>query len=246
MGVFDFLFGKSDPYEKQGKALTNMYVQPNEREFIISQLRDDGTEKACQILLTRFSQNAPNTTVDLKEKETVYKSLVLLGKETELDVAGIVKKHLKATEDRVNWPLKILTDLLTEEQLTEFIVELLSGLDTLYQRDPEKKHELLLRALEHQSPELSQQVIRFFDDANDTVRFAAIRAAFHQQESHEIIDALTTLWLEDDSIRNVKEIAQGFADNQEWLISKDKIEPISAAMPDGFAIHSDGYVYISH
>lgn len=247
MGLLDFLFDKEKAEQRKmaklKKTLTNMYVQPNERAFIITQLRDMASPEALHVLLARFGENAPNTTVDLEEKEHVYEVLALLGRETELDVAAVVKEHLRQTDERVNWPMRVLSDILSYDEFVEFMIELLQEQGTEYQRDPEKKQEILIRALEFDSPELAEEIVRFLDDANDTIRFAALEAAFAQETPDIVLEPLVDHLIEEESLRNVKKSAENFSEHQDWIVPQDKREAFEAALPDGYGLHKDGYVY---
>ena len=61
MGLLDFLFDQDKKeerkYAKLEKTLTNMYVQPSERSYLIEQLRDLRTAEACRVLLKRFGDS---------------------------------------------------------------------------------------------------------------------------------------------------------------------------------------------
>ena len=148
MGFFDGLFDKEKKeqkkYQKLEKTLTNMYVQPSERSLVIQTLVELETEEAIRILLTRYRESAPNSTVDLEEKQYVYDVLVTMGRQPKVDVIGTIVKYLQTVDGHINWPLKVLTDCVDLKEFTEILVNLLKGCTTDYVQDPQKKQELIL------------------------------------------------------------------------------------------------------
>ncbi len=247
MGILDFLFDKEKAEQrrlaKQKKTLSNMYVQPSERNFLIAQLRDEASPEAVEVLLCRFDENAPNTTVDLDEKEFVYDVLVTLGRETDIGVAELVKADLRKRDDHINWPMRVLADILDYEDFIAFMIEILQSQGTDYQRDAEKKQELLIRALEFKNADLAQEIVRFLEDANDTIRFAAVDAAFAQEAPEVTLEPLVKHLIAEESLRNVKKSCENFAQNKEMVVPEEHRAAVAEVLPDDFALHADGYIY---
>lgn len=254
MGFLDSLFNKEVKeqrrLQKMEKTLTHMYVQPSERSYMISQLREMGNEDAARILLARFRENAHNTTVDLEEKEYVYEVLVELGRLPEIDMPKMVRNYItdptvdaRGKQFSINWPLKVLTDLMDRQEFVDFMTALLADLDTEYTRDPEKKQELILRARELEDEALSRQVVRFLDDQNETVRFHAVETLL-AHGFDEIVEApLRRRLVEEESLRITTKIVEAFASKKEWVIPEDEREEVERLLPSGYALHADGYVY---
>ena len=162
MGLLDFLFDKDKSAErklqKHEQKLTNMYVQAPERQWVVQELAQIGTTEAAAILLKRFIENNPNTTLDIEEKELVYDTLVRMSRNENADVVGEVKRFVLESDVKINWPLKVLSDILPASDYVTFLVEVLKTCDTSYQRTVEKKQELMLQAMDHKSPELAEQI----------------------------------------------------------------------------------------
>ena len=129
MGFLDFLFDKEKGAErtliKLEKKLTNMYVQAPERQYAVQELREVGTSDAVWVLLQRYNENNPNTTVDIEEKELVFSTLVGMSRDAEADVVGQIKRYVTEKEVKINWPMKALHAILPEDKYVEFIVETL-------------------------------------------------------------------------------------------------------------------------
>ena len=250
MGLLDFLFDKEQAQvrriQKLKKTLTNMYVQPPERKYAIQTLRDEGTPDAVRALLARFEDNAPNTTVDGDEKTYVYESLVSMSADPDLDVRGIITNYLRGREEKINWPMKVLTDLLDYQEMISLVCELLESCGADYQRNPEKKQELVLRSADLRSEELSTELLRFLDDLNETIRFLAVEALL-KHDFKDLIEApLRERLREEESLRIVQKIADAFAANPEWKIPEEEREDIEAVLPNEFALHTEGYIYQRH
>lgn len=247
MGLFDYLFDSEKKeerkYAKFQKTLTHMYVQPSERAYLIEQLRELRTPEACRVLLKRFAESAPNSTVDLEEKERVYEVLTEFGAETDFSVVEIVKEHLKHTDEAVNWPIKVLTDLLSYEEFIDFTVDLLADCSPEYKQNPEKKQELMLRSQELKSPKLTPQLVRFLEDHNETVRFLAVEAVTSQNEPEVTVAPLAQMLVVEESLRIVQKLAEAFVANQDWKIPEELVEEVAEALPEGYGVHAQRHIY---
>lgn len=247
MGFLDFLFDKEKAQERRikklQKKLTNMYVQDAERQYAVEELRSIGTPEAIQALLSRFGETSHNHTTDPEEKQFVYSVLVDLGRRGETDVVGILTNHLKQTEKNINWPLKVLSDLTSYDEMVELLTDLLEACDVGYRRNPEKKQELMLRAAEFQNRGLAEQLARFVKDDNETIRFLAVDAIMAQEEDDIAQEALGEQLRFEDSIRTIQKITDIFVDNPGWTIPDDEREEVEQNLPEGFGVHKKGHIY---
>ncbi len=247
MGFLDFLFDKEAAEERRikklKKKLTNMYVQDAERQYAVEELREIGTPEAIQALLARFEETSHNHTTDPDEKQFVYTVLVDLGRRGEVDVVQIITDYLKEADENINWPLKVLTDLVSYDEMVDVLAELLSALDIGYRRNPEKKQELMLRAAEFEDPRLAEEVIRFLEDDNETIRFLAVDAAMAQNEDDIVEEAMRERLRTEESLRTVQKITDIFVDNPAWTIPEDDQEEVEQNLPDGFGVHKKGHIY---
>ena len=247
MGFLDFLFDKEKAAERKigklRKTLTNMYVQPPERKYAIQQLRDIGTDDAIDALLARFMEQAPNTTVDVDEKEYCYEVLADMSAHPDKNVRERVEKYLRENDERINWPIKVLTDIVSHDEMTSFITELLEDCDTAYTRDPEKKQELVLRSADLESEVLTKQVARFAADDNETIRFLAVEALMKQADDDLIQEVFRERMGEETSLRILKKIAEVFANNKDWIIPEDEREDVERMLPDQYGVHKKGHIY---
>ena len=247
MGLLDFLFDEEKKeqrkLEKLSKNLTNMYVQDSERKYAIQELHKMATPEAVEILMERFEDTAPNTTVDLEEKEYTYEVLVDLGETTDLDIAGMVTEHLAESEEKINWPLKVMKDLLDYQEMIEVVIELLGTCTQGYQQNPEKKQVLMLQSAELRSPELAEALIPFLADSNETIRFLAVDAVAHQEVDEVVEEPLRERLSEEDSLRVVRKVAELFSEHKDWKIPEEEQAEVEQAIPDEYGIHKEGHIY---
>ncbi len=246
MGFLDFLFDKEAAEKKKiakmQKTVTNMYVQPQERQYTLQTLRDIGTPEAIRAMLARFGESAPNTTVDGEEKEYVYDIMTDMCRHNPQTI-DILVDHIRASESKINWPIKILQDIYDYNEMSTFLKSILESCDTEYQRDPEKKQEVILRAAEFEDEDLAKEVARFVDDQNETVRFLTVETLLQQGFEDISVPALRKVLADEDSLRIVQKVSEAFAANQSWTIPEDEREAIELALPEEYALHKSGYIH---
>lgn len=254
MGLFD-IFNKEKSHErklkKYEKRVTNMFVQAQDRQFTFQDLAQMGSTEAAWILMQRFNQNNPNTTLDIEEKQLVFDHLVRMARDSEADVIGQARRYVLGVEDaqlemkefKINWPMKILERLLPSDEYITFIVEVLKGCDTEYQRSVERKQELLLRTTDLQSPELAHQIARFVKDDNETIRFLAFDAALKQDGDEVLSEAVFSQVTEEESNRITKKFGDEIVGRRDFAVPEAYREAIEEWLPTGLGIHKDGHIY---
>lgn len=246
MGMFDFLFNKekaqANQIDKLRKKLTNIWVQSPDRNYAAEQLRDIGTEEALRALLERFKINVKNSTYDNEEKLYVYDMLVAKGPA----VIELIKDYIRKDEASANWPMRVLDDLLTSEQMATFITELLEAQTIDYQRDPEKKEQLILRAGNYPDYEaLARQVARFTVDDNENIRFLATSQTL-ERDADWALEALRENIKLEDSGRILNQVCDRFIalDTQAVLDLEDEglVSRIKARLPSIYFLTEDGHL----
>jgi HEAT repeat protein len=247
MGFLDFLFDKEKAEQRKIKKLkktvTHMYVQPPERRYAIQTLRDIGSPDAVRAILARFEEMAPNTTVDAEDKNLAYDTLVGMAADPDLDVRGIIVDYLRGRDEKINWPMKVLSDLMDYDEFIDLVRELLETCGNEYKRNPEKKQELILRAADLKDEALTRELLRFLDDPNETIRFLAVDAVLNHGFDDIIEEPLRERLREEESLRIVKKLADAFAKKQNWKIPEDAQEDVEQALPDEFGVHKKGHIY---
>jgi len=235
MGLFD-MFSKKGPgaIKKHAARVANKRAQNPDRWESIQVLGKMATPEAVEALLARFEIRVDPSIVDQEEKDAAFSGIVNAG---DAAIAPI-RAHLKQTE-KVSWPLKMLERLLSPEEVVEELLGLLAGMTTDYERDPDKKIQVVAYLEDRQDPRIVDAVTRFFDDANETVRFHAVGALFAQKDASAAFDALMDLVVEEESVRVRVRIFEGLSEAG-FMIPEDRRDELRKMLPEGFALDQDG------
>ena len=219
--------GRSRKVVKLEKKITNMYLQPGDRQYYLSQLRQIGSEEATIGLMKRFQCACENTTIDRDEKEMTHRMLIEMGD----DAVEPVKAYLRTNDKGINWPLKALRTLISRERFVEFMVELFESIGPDYVRDPERKEQLILTAKDYKEESICRAMLPYLDDDNETIRYVCAEALISQGFDF-VVPELGKRVREEDSQRVVKHICEAFVEHG-WVL-EDPEEDIAEFIPDGF------------
>ena len=244
MGFLDFIFSKEKAQERQleklRKTLTNMWVQSPERNYAAEQLRNIGTDDALMVLVERFKHTAQNTPYDNEEKVYVYDLLVSMGPV----VIEVVKRFVHEEPEKINWPMKVLDDLLTGEEMASYIQSLLAAMDVDYARNPEKKEQLLIRSRNFASHEgLQKEIARFIVDDNEVSRFIAADAV-SKHDTDWAAQALRDNLRLEDSGRVLTIVCDKLVET-EWkaiddMEDADELQTVTENIPNAYFLTEEG------
>jgi HEAT repeat protein len=235
MGLFDALKGGGAGLKKHVARVANRRAQSHERMESIEALANDGSDEALRALLTRFAIRVDPSITDEEEKNAAFRGIVRHGQAA----LGPVRDFLDSSET-LAWPLKILKELQSEEQVTAALLELLSRMDTEYERDPQKKIDVIAIFEHRKDPHIVDAVKRFLQDMNETVRFHAVGAILAQDQADDARDALAKALLAEESVRVRMRILDGCID-REWTL-EDVRDEASKRLPPGYALGKKGEV----
>lgn len=247
MGMFDFLFNKEKAQERQlenlRKKLCNIWVQSPDRYMAAEQLRDIGTPEAIGVLYERFKVQVKNSTYDNQEKLDLVDMLVYKGS----DAIEPAKDFVRREQTAINYPMRVLDELLTSAQMAEFIVELLGAMDIDYERDPEKKEQLVLRAQEYTDfDEINAQVARFAADDNETIRFLAVNHTVARGDHEYVHEAMRHNLRFEDSGRILNVVCEYLVNKEVGALPEDADEETRAdlteRLPSIYYLTEEGYV----
>jgi HEAT repeat protein len=246
MGLFDF-FRKSDQ-PASGKAdreiarlerlVSNKLSQNFDRQDALEQLGKIASAQAAAVLLKRFNWYLDPSITDQEEKELAVRGIVAAG-DAALDP---IREYCRRAEG-LTWPLKALSQIVTEDRFVEELLLLLDQFDTEYVRNPEPKVQLLhtLEAFAREDVRLA--VEQFVEDASEPVRFAAVNATFAMVNAQSV-ETLAVAIEREESLRIKNRIAQGIADAK-WTIPQALRAVCGAHLPPGYLLTDDGLVVSS-
>jgi hypothetical protein len=235
MGLFDVFKGGGSGLQKHVTRVANKRAQKHERWESIEVLASDGSDEALRALLTRFRIRVDPSITDGEEKNAAFLGVVQNGEAA----LGPVRDFLESS-DTLAWPLKILKEIQGEEEVTTILLELLSKMDTEYERDPQKKIDVIASFEERKDPRIVEAVTRFLQDMNETVRFYTVGAILAQDEAGAALEAMTTALIAEESVRVRLRMLDGYIERG-WTLGDAK-EQASKKMPTGYTLGKKGEV----
>lgn len=240
-------FGKksdAETIEKHAQRIANKRAQAPDRWDSIQALshllaqskKDKAADRIASIvaaLLPRFGYYTDPTITDQEEKDLAFRVIL----EGGADGVPAIRQYMKASES-LTWPLKMLDRLLSPSDVTGELLAVLEPMDTEYQRDPQRKLQVLQALEERRDSRIGPAVSRFFEDVNETARFHAVGAVLSQEdaESHrELADKLLT---GEESVRVKTRVLERFAERG-WALTVARLT-LEKAPPPGWVVSASG------
>ncbi|HEU4582131.1 MAG TPA: HEAT repeat domain-containing protein [Polyangiaceae bacterium] len=242
MGLFD-LFSKKTASDSKSKEVSprelarltrlvsNKMSQNYERQEAIEQLSQMANAAGAAALLRRFDFSMEPSIVDQDEKEAAVQGIVAAGQ------AALDPIHAYcARAESLNWPLKVLRQIVPNDQMVQELLTLLDLFDTEYMRNPEPKIQLISMLGEYKTPEVREAVEPFLSDVNESVRFHAAGTIFAMSDP-EALQPLIEALGQEESLRVKNRVARGL-EQAAWEIPADLTERCENALPPGYGIRS--------
>jgi HEAT repeat protein len=241
MGLFDFLGKGKDDKPKSAKDIarlerlvSNKLSQNYDRQEAIDQLSKNADAASAAALLKRFDWQLDPSITDQEEKELCLRGIVAAGEDALEPLRRYCKKAASLT-----WPLKVLSDIVPKDRITDELLSLLDQFDTEYTRNVEPKVQLLQVLEGHPSEEVRVATEPFLQDAGETVRFTAANTVFAVNDPASA-PAFVAMLEAEESLRVKNRIAQGLADRG-WSIPPELVDACRASLPPGYTL-KDGKV----
>lgn len=193
------IFGKkSDPagIRKHADRVANKRAQAYDRWESIQALAQVKSKDSAAGLLPRFTFYVEPSITDQEEKDAVFNALVDTGAAAIEPVVAFMRKA-----ESISWPIKILDKIATNDLVVGYLLDLLSGMDTEYERDPERKNQILTTLAERKDPRIEGAVVRFLGDMNETVRFNTVAVLSTQEAIASQTAAIVQCLCAEDSVR---------------------------------------------
>lgn len=239
MGFFGLFGKKKSGLEKHAERAGNKRAQAPDRWESIQALgkiatsgEGDEREKAVGALLERFTFYVDPSITDGEEKDEAFRWVREAGEDAAVPaIRRALRKH-----ESLSWPLKCLEALLPEEQVIDEMIALLGAMGTEYERDPQRKLQLLSTLEQKRNPSIAEAVARFFDDVNETARFHAVAAGLAQENAAEVLPQLVAALAEEDSVRVKVRALEAMAERGFSVgAAKEKMQ-----LPDGWSTDPKG------
>lgn len=239
MGFFGLFGTKKSALEKHAERAANRRAQaPDRWESIqaLGKLASSGEEeertRAVAALLERFPFYVDPTITDGEEKDEAFRWICQAGPEAALPaIRQALRKH-----ESLSWPLKCLEALVSEEHAIDEMLALLASMSTEYQRDPQRKLQLLGTLEQRRHPAIAEAAAPFFEDVHESARFHAAGAALAQSEAEQVLDRILTMLRAEDSVRVKVRALEAMAEGG-LSLGTEKDRP---ALPEGWTVDAKG------
>ncbi|HEY3822075.1 MAG TPA: HEAT repeat domain-containing protein [Polyangiaceae bacterium] len=240
MGLFDLF--KSEKKHTKEKSPASKWAdriekraQNYDRQEAIQALGEMATSDAVEALLKRFTFHMDPSITDQEEKDSAFQGILRAGKDAILPVRAFAGKA-----ESLAWPMKIMKELVDDEEYVDELLRWLSRWDTEYSKFVDPKVQILAALEEHKHAGVRAGVERFLEDVNEPARFHAA-AALLAQEDAETVPALAHLLGDEESVRVRNKIAEGLA-ARAWPIPADEREAVSKSLPPAFSLDASGRI----
>lgn len=234
MGIIDFFSGKgAGALKKHASRVADKRAQTPDRWESIQALGKMKSGEAAAALLRRFTFRIDPSITDQEEKDAAFEAIVAVGE----PAIEPVRAFLQSSET-VSWPLKMLERLLSPEDVVAELLALAEGMGTDYERDPERKIQVVSYLEDRRDPRILDAVSRFCGDSNETVRFHAVGAVFAQEGPEKALDALATLFLKEESVRIRSRVLEGMIAHK--ISFGERAEAAKAKLPQGYGLDATG------
>lgn len=236
MGLFDF-FSKATPESviaKHASRIANKRAQAPDRWESIHAVGKLKSVAAVETLLPRFGFFVDPSITDNEEKDETFRYIVEVGQDA---IEPVVKFMAKA--ETLSWPLRILERIGNEERVVTELLALLAPMGTEYERDPQRKLQILSALEERQDLRIAPAVLRFADDTSDAARYHAIGAILHQANVEESRELLGAHLAKEESLRIKGRLLSTFAEKG-WALPEAARSALGKAMPPGYTLDASG------
>jgi HEAT repeats len=239
MGLFDLFKAekkntKSSPAGKWADRIEKR-AQNYDRQEAIQALAEMATPDAVEVLLKRFTFHMDPSITDQEEKESAFRGILRAGK----DAIGPVRAFAAKAES-LAWPMKILKELVGDEEYVEELLRWLSRWDTEYAKFVDPKVQILAALEERKHAGIRDGVERFLEDVNEPARFHAVSALL-AQEDPAATPALAHLLGDEESVRVRNRIAEGLS-ARAWPVPDDERDPVSKSLTPAFSLDPSGRI----
>jgi hypothetical protein len=218
------------------KKVENKYAQPGDRQAAIRQLADLASTDGVRGLLRRFTFRIEQTIGDEEEKRMVYDEVVRLG---PTSVPAILE--FLARENAPFWATRALRQIVGDDQAVEHLVEIIDHAEAIFDRDIERKVELVSNLREFKTDRVRDKLMSFLADENEELRVHALEGLADLGRD-EMGDTLVERLLDENETQRVKTTVLNLLIDRKWKVKRHK-ESIRKVIPGAFWIDDVGVIH---
>ena len=194
-----------------------------------------GTPEAILALLDRFTISSSPLVQDEEEKEDVLAWIVELGPKGVPPLKTFLKR-----ERQVYWPVRALREILSEEELTASINEVLRYHWENPPASSEPKAQLIQLLEKLHSPELLETMRLFLEDEDDDVCLGTLDYLFGQPEE-EVREAILQCYLDSEDRPRIRAGILDRLAEAGWGVRGHRPR-VEESLPEGYTLTRDGSV----
>src|SRR4029077_13735154 len=168
-------------------------VQNYHRAEAIQSPSDMASADAAEVLLKRFTFRIDPSITDQEEKDSAFRGILRAGKDAIEPVRAFAAKA-----ESLAWPMKIMKELVGDDEYVDELLRWLSRWDTEYAKFVDPKVQILTALEDHRHPQIREGVERFLEDVNEPARFHAATTLLVQDDAGAL-PAFAKLLVEDES-----------------------------------------------
>lgn len=216
MGLFDFFKKKEGARAEDGlswslrrriKKAHNKFTPAEERQAALQGLAEDGSPSAIEALIKRLTFYVEPLTTDEREREYTFDVLLGFGK----DIIPALIKNIRESNS-IQWQLRLYHELASEEEVLGTLLEIIEGYDTEYEKNPQRKIQIIAALGEWHSERVSGVLLRFLEDVDEEVRYQTVQSLLNQDPAITR-DRLMEVVMQDESNRIRDFIVDGFIEH---------------------------------
>jgi hypothetical protein len=230
------IFGKksdSAGVRKHAERVANKRAQAYDRWESIQQLSNMRSKEAVEALLPRFTFYVEPSITDQEEKDAVFSGIIESGAVGIEPVVAFMQRS-----GSISWAIKILDKIAPPDLVVAHLLAVLEKMDVEYERDPERKNQILSTLAERKDPRIEAAVVRFLGDMNETVRFNTVAALSGQDAIANQSEAIITCLCAEDSVRVRNRIFEALAIAK--ISVKPQEEPVKARLTANYTLDNAG------
>jgi len=223
--------------DREIKSANNKFKPKDYRQVSLQNVIEEarkGRPKAIAGLLARFTVVADPTIEDEKEKEWVFDALLDIGEKVLPEVRKALRSQLS-----VSWIQRVLQNVVSEEVYLSEMLDVLSEFDTEYEKNPDRKLQTIMALSEIVKPEVSDALVPFLEDVDETVRYQTV-TALALQGFETAREPMLRVMCEDESIRVRNAAVEAFA-KLGWLTTGYK-KKVDSILPSGYVHDKSGKI----
>ncbi len=236
-----------NPFDSEGRRrrsfdrlvtkVVSKNMQHEDRMFAIQSLCDMDTDESLRAVFRRWDLKADKEREDRAEKEFLADVLAEKGSR----VLPFISEHLDRSAN-VTWPLQVMRRVAETETVVGEIIRVLHKEGAGVSFHSVKKVHLLQLIAEFDDDRITDAVIPFLDDYDESVRFAAANTLGAKGDDRSGPALLARLVLPEEESNRVKSALLGSLADRSWSVAGQPIDAIrkASAEVDGFSVSPKG------